>query len=97
MLPQQGAPLLAASEAVLLEHQPSDAQYTLAVLNACLLLTVLPGHLVGQYPDRFKCAGLRNPVLNIALMAGVTDIPDWCFIEAYGSEVRCWTLLQEFT
>eukprot|EP00879_Flechtneria_rotunda_P013504 GHRR01014100.1.p1 GENE.GHRR01014100.1~~GHRR01014100.1.p1 ORF type:complete len:881 (+),score=271.51 GHRR01014100.1:318-2645(+) len=46
----------------------------------------LSGHLMGQYPDRFKCAGLRNPVLNIALMVGVTDIPDWCYIEAYGTE-----------
>jgi len=47
----------------------------------------LSGHLMGQYPQRFKCAGLRNPVLNIALMVGVTDIPDWCFIETYGTEV----------
>lgn len=46
----------------------------------------LSGHLMGQYPQRFKCAGLRNPVLNIALMVGVTDIPDWCFIETYGTE-----------
>lgn len=28
----------------------------------------LTGHLVGQHPSRFRCAGLRNPVLNIALM-----------------------------
>jgi acylaminoacyl-peptidase len=47
----------------------------------------LTGHLMGQYPQRFKCAGLRNPVLNIALMVGVTDIPDWCYVETYGSEV----------
>lgn len=47
----------------------------------------LTGHLMGQHPQRFKCAGLRNPVLNIALMVGVTDIPDWCFIETYGTEV----------
>jgi hypothetical protein len=48
----------------------------------------LSGHLMGQHPQRFKCAGLRNPVLNIALMVGVTDIPDWCFIETYGTQVR---------
>lgn len=47
----------------------------------------LTGHLMGQYPQRFKCAGLRNPVLNMALMVGVTDIPDWCYVETYGSEV----------
>lgn len=44
----------------------------------------LTGHLVGQYPNVFKCASLRNPVLNIALMVHVTDIPDWCYVEAYG-------------
>lgn len=48
----------------------------------------LSGHLMGQFPQRFKCAALRNPVLNIALMVGVTDIPDWCYIETYGTEVR---------
>ena len=26
-------------------------------------------------------ACLRNPVTNIATMAGVTDIPDWCAVE----------------
>jgi hypothetical protein len=43
---------------------------------------------MGQHPQRFKCAALRNPVLNIALMVGVTDIPDWCYIETYGTQVR---------
>uniref|UniRef100_A0A383VD43 acylaminoacyl-peptidase n=1 Tax=Tetradesmus obliquus TaxID=3088 RepID=A0A383VD43_TETOB len=46
----------------------------------------LTGHLMGQHPERFRCAGLRNPVLNIALMVGVTDIPDWCYVEAYGTQ-----------
>jgi acylaminoacyl-peptidase len=27
---------------------------------------------------------MRNPVTNIPAMVGVTDIPDWCFIEALG-------------
>jgi hypothetical protein len=48
----------------------------------------MPGHLVGQFPDRWRCAGLRNPVLNIALMVGITDIPDWCYVETMGTEVR---------
>jgi acylaminoacyl-peptidase len=29
---------------------------------------------------------MRNPVCNIALMTGVSDIPDWCFVETFGSE-----------
>jgi hypothetical protein len=41
----------------------------------------------GSAPTRFKCVGLRNPVLNIALMVGVTDIPDWCYVETYGTEI----------
>jgi len=44
----------------------------------------LAGHLVGQRPDRFRAAVLRNPVCNLALMAGVSDIPDWVYVEALG-------------
>jgi acylaminoacyl-peptidase len=46
----------------------------------------LAGHLLGQHPDRFRCGIMRNPVCNIALMTGVSDIPDWCFVETFGSE-----------
>jgi len=45
----------------------------------------LSGHLIGQYPDSFKSAVMRNPVCNISLMVHVTDIPDWCFIETFGT------------
>lgn len=44
----------------------------------------LSGHLIGQYPECFKSAVMRNPVCNISLMIHVTDIPDWCFIETFG-------------
>lgn len=44
----------------------------------------LGGHLIGQHPGLFKAAALRNPVCNIPSMAGVTDIPDWCGVEALG-------------
>ena len=47
----------------------------------------LTGNLVGQHPDRFRCGVLRNPVMDISLMISVSDIPDWCFVEATGSKV----------
>ncbi|XP_026449238.1 acylamino-acid-releasing enzyme 1-like isoform X1 [Papaver somniferum] len=44
----------------------------------------LTTHLIGQAPDRFVAAAARNPVCNLALMVGTTDIPDWCYVLAYG-------------
>jgi len=41
----------------------------------------LGAHLVAQHPELFKCAALRNPVTNVGLMTGVSDIPDWCAVE----------------
>lgn len=44
----------------------------------------LAGHCIGQYPDLFKVAAMRNPVTNIATMVSATDIADWCYIETLG-------------
>jgi acylaminoacyl-peptidase len=44
----------------------------------------LTGHCTSQYPDLFKAAAMRNPVVNIPAMVTVTDIPDWCYVEACG-------------
>ncbi|KAK4258053.1 hypothetical protein QN277_007560 [Acacia crassicarpa] len=44
----------------------------------------LATHLIGQAPEKFVAAATRNPVCNISLMVGVTDIPDWCYVESYG-------------
>ncbi|XP_020424136.1 acylamino-acid-releasing enzyme 1 [Prunus persica] len=41
-----------------------------------------------QAPDKFAAAATRNPACNLALMVGTTDIPDWCYVEAYGSESK---------
>lgn len=41
-----------------------------------------------QAPEKFVAAAARNPVCNLTLMVGTTDIPDWCYVEAYGSEGR---------
>ncbi|KAI3814323.1 hypothetical protein L1987_19074 [Smallanthus sonchifolius] len=45
----------------------------------------LTTHLIGQAPDRFAAAAVRNPVCNLALMVGTSDIPDWCFVETFGT------------
>ncbi|KAM5552933.1 hypothetical protein ABKV19_025260 [Rosa sericea] len=46
----------------------------------------LTTHLIGQAPEKFFVAATRNPACNLALMVGTTDIPDWCYVEAYGTE-----------
>ncbi|CAN8232120.1 unnamed protein product [Cochlearia groenlandica] len=48
----------------------------------------LTTHLIGQAPDKFVAAAARNPVCNIASMVGITDIPDWCYFEAYGDQTH---------
>ncbi|XP_043687516.1 acylamino-acid-releasing enzyme-like [Telopea speciosissima] len=46
----------------------------------------LTTHLIGQEPDRFVAAAVRNPVCNLTLMVGTSDKPDWCYVEACGIE-----------
>ncbi|KAK9064601.1 hypothetical protein SSX86_015983 [Deinandra increscens subsp. villosa] len=45
----------------------------------------LTTHLIGQAPEKFAAAAARNPVCNLALMVGTSDIPDWCFVETFGT------------
>ncbi|KAL4260391.1 peptidase S9C family protein [Pleurotus pulmonarius] len=40
----------------------------------------LAAHLIGQYPDVFSAAVLRNPVISCGELA-ISDIPDWAFSE----------------
>ncbi|KAF6028996.1 APEH [Bugula neritina] len=42
----------------------------------------LAAHLLGQYPDFYKAAVIRNGVTNLVTMIALTDIPDWVLQEA---------------
>jgi pimeloyl-ACP methyl ester carboxylesterase len=44
----------------------------------------LTAHMIGQYPQLYAAAALRNPVINIPAMFTTSDIPDWCVVEACG-------------
>ncbi|GAB4823018.1 hypothetical protein N2152v2_010064 [Parachlorella kessleri] len=46
----------------------------------------LTGHLLGRHASAFRAGVLRNPVCDVSLMVHVSDIPDWCFVEGYGTE-----------
>lgn len=41
----------------------------------------LAAHLIGQRPDMFRSAAMRNPVIDLTAMAATSDIPDWCASE----------------
>lgn len=37
----------------------------------------LTTHLIGQYPDLFQRAVVRNPVIAVGQMEATSDIPEW--------------------
>ncbi|KAI0211336.1 Acylamino-acid-releasing enzyme [Lamellibrachia satsuma] len=41
----------------------------------------LTAHLIGQFPNFYKAAVCRNPVIDLCSMFGTTDIPDWVMSE----------------
>ncbi len=47
----------------------------------------LTGNLLGRHAGRFKAGLARNPVMDLSLMIHVSDIPDWCYVEALGVQV----------
>ena len=50
----------------------------------------LVGHCIGQYPELFKAGAMRNPVTNVASMVTASDIPDWCYVETFGTGYYNW-------
>lgn len=54
----------------------------------------LGAHLTAQHPDVFKVTALRNPVTNIASMVTISDIPDWCYVEAIGCGKYDWDVFR---
>ena len=44
----------------------------------------LSTHLIGQYPNFYSAASVRNPVTHLETMLGLSDIPDWTINEALG-------------
>lgn len=44
----------------------------------------------GQYSEmNFLACIARNPVIDVSVMSGITDIPDWNWVEALGKNDRC--------
>lgn len=44
---------------------------------------VIIGRLIGEYPDEYAAAVLRNPVTDFIHMNTVSDIPDWLFAQLF--------------
>uniref|UniRef100_A0A0G4GVC0 acylaminoacyl-peptidase n=1 Tax=Chromera velia CCMP2878 TaxID=1169474 RepID=A0A0G4GVC0_9ALVE len=69
-----------------LEEKGSEVDGSRAVVTGGSHGGFLTLHLIGQHPELFKAASVRNPVASISSMIGVSDIPDWVFAEASNEE-----------
>ncbi|KAL4442619.1 hypothetical protein ABPG74_007021 [Tetrahymena malaccensis] len=54
----------------------------------------MTGILSTRHHERFICAVMRNPVVNIPYLLNATDIPDWCLAECFGKNMT-WNLTGE--
>lgn len=79
--------VMQAMDQVLLEH-PTTLDADRVGISGGSHGGFIAAHVSGQFPDRFRCAAMRNPVIDISTMFSTTDIPDWCQVEAFGGEFR---------
>lgn len=49
-------------------------------------------HLIGQHPSLLAGAVIRNAAFDVVSKVGVSDIPDWNFVEALGRKGFDWSL-----
>jgi len=47
----------------------------------------LPCVMMAQYPELFKCAIIRNPVVSVGYCFEGSDIPEWAFCEAFNKDI----------
>lgn len=47
---------------------------------------VIIGRLIGEYPDEYAAAVLRNPVMDLLHIYNTSDIPDWLLAQAVNGE-----------
>lgn len=47
---------------------------------------VIIGRLIGEYPDEYAVAVMRNPVTDLLHVYNTSDIPDWALAQSVNSE-----------
>ena len=47
-------------------------------------------HLMGQHPELFAGVAIRNAAYDVVSKVGISDIPEWNFVEALGMKSFSW-------
>jgi hypothetical protein len=70
-------------------HSSLDEEFITIHIYTYIYIYIYIYIYTGQHPDIFKVACMRNPVTDIPAMLAVSDIPDWCYVEALGEQLEC--------